>query len=97
MRGAKICSRERHPVTVAFDLDGKTVFNQSADPAGLRDDGPSGFYRTFMVMAGKHELVVNIYHGGASDPAETFSRQVTLSPGQAIALTHVAGEGIVIH
>ncbi|MCK4939358.1 MAG: hypothetical protein KAR80_03625 [Rhodospirillaceae bacterium] len=97
MRKAKSCSRERHPVTVTFDLDGKTVFDESASPAGLRDDGPSSFYRTFMVPAGNHELVVNIYNSDDAIPTEKFSQVIALTSGQAIALTHTAGEGIVIH
>ncbi len=97
MRGAKSCSRERHPVRITFNLNGDTVFNKSASPAGLRDDGPSSFYQTFMVPSGKHELVVNIYNGDNVTPVETFTQGITLSSGQAIALTHTAGEGIVIH
>ena len=97
MRATKSCSRERHPVTVSFNLDGNMVFNESASPAGLRDDGPSSFYRTFMVAAGNHELVVNIYNGSDTTPSETFSKTITLSSGQAVALTHAAGEGVVIY
>ena len=97
MRSAKSCSRERHPVRITFSLNGDMVFNESASPAGLRDDGPSSFYKTFMVPAGKHELMVNIYNGIEATPVETFTQGITLSSGQAIALTHTAGEGIVIH
>lgn len=97
MRSAKSCSRERHPVTVSFVLNGKNVFNKSASPAGLRDDGPSSFYQTFMVPAGKHDLDVNIYNANSDTPAQTYSKSIHLSSGQAIALTHTIDEGIVIH
>lgn len=97
MRTKQNCSRERNRVRVVFNLDGKEVFNKSADPAGLRDDGPSSFYQTFIIPSGNHELVVSIYNGDEKIPTETFSRDVSLSSGQAIALTHSAKEGIVIH
>ncbi|MDH5489509.1 MAG: hypothetical protein OEX17_06200 [Rhodospirillaceae bacterium] len=97
MRTAKNCSRERNPVRVVFSLDGKEVFNHSADPAGLRDDGPSSFYQTFIVPAGNHELAVSIFNNDETIPLESFARTITLSSGQAIALTHDTTEGIVIH
>jgi len=97
MRTAKNCSRERKPTRVVFKLDDKEVFNKSADPAGLRDDGPSSFYQTFIVPAGKHELFVSIFNGDETVPFENFTRTITLVSGQAIALTHDASEGIVIH
>ena len=97
MRTAKNCSRERNPVRVVFALDGKEVFNKSANPAGLRDDGPSSFYQTFIVPEGKHQLTVSIFNGDETIAIENFSHSIVLSSGQAIALTHSAKEGIVIH
>ena len=60
MRAAQDCPRERSPVTVELDLDGKMLFTANAAPTGLRRDGASTVYRRLVVPSGKHRIVARL-------------------------------------
>jgi hypothetical protein len=60
MRTAKVCPRERSPITVKLDLDGKTLYEGAVQPAGLSKDGASTLYRRFEVPAGEHLVSVKM-------------------------------------
>jgi hypothetical protein len=60
MRRALDCSRERVPVVVEVELDGKPLYSASLTPTGIWKDGPSKVYRTFTVSPGRHRLAARL-------------------------------------
>jgi len=62
MRSAKqICgSRERVPVKVTVDIDGKTMFDRLVHPAGITHDSACYLFKRLIVPAGEHELRVTL-------------------------------------
>jgi len=94
MRKAQLCSRERVDVVVQFELDGKTVFDQSLPPSGLRGDGPSHMYEKFDVPAGRHEVLLRLRNTTRADGWDFQAhRHVALQPGQILAIDFDPGNG----
>lgn len=60
MRAAKQCSRERVPMQLEIDVDGKRQLTAVAKPAGLSKDMASSVYRLFRVPAGSHTVAVRM-------------------------------------
>jgi len=96
MRAREDCPRERAPVRVKVDLDGRSVADIVAPPAGLSSDGASVAYRRLAVPAGRHELRVSL----ADDAAGTFDRvreeQVSLEPGRVLVIDFEPGKGAIL-
>lgn len=94
MRQAQICERRRAPVLVELDLDGTTVLSRDLPPTGLSGSGPSRIYRRFELPAGSYEIALRLL----TDPSEvgftaTARRNVTLVPGQSLAIDYDTGAG----
>lgn len=56
MRKAQVCSRERVPLAIEFELDDKMIYKNVLPPSGLRGDGPSRMYEKFVIGAGEHKV-----------------------------------------
>jgi hypothetical protein len=56
MRTPYDCPRERSPITVALELDGKPLYAAELPPTGFTRDGASTVYQRFPVAAGTHRL-----------------------------------------
>jgi len=83
MRAPISCARERWPVTVRLDLDGKMAFKGTARPAGLSKDGNSSFYEKFSLTSGTHKVMVRLWDGdGKGDADQAFEKTITLEPAQ---------------
>jgi len=88
------CERGRWPVRVELDLDGRRIYHDTIEPAGLWNDGPSAVYAKFVVPAGRHRLSARLQDGGdASRFNYESTREVTLVPGQNFVVEFQAGEG----
>jgi len=97
MRQAQICERRRMPVRVELEIDGRRVLAEDLPPSGLSGSGPSRVYRRFELPAGTYDVSVRL----RTDPADpgfaaTASRQITLEPGQNLAIDHDAGRGVFV-
>ena len=60
MRSGVDCPRERVPVTVELEIDGKSVYHAALPPSGLAHDGPSSVYERFEVPPGRHHIRVRL-------------------------------------
>lgn len=60
MRRVEECARERRPLYVELDLDGRQVYRASLQPTGLSSDGPSKVYERFVLPVGAHEIAVRM-------------------------------------
>lgn len=94
MRKAMDCPRERLPVVVEFDLDGKTVYSDVLPPTGLSGDGPARAYERFVIPAGSYRLAARLRD---TDRAEGFDyveeAEVDLAEGQSLAIDFDAVSG----
>ena len=94
MRQPEVCERRRAPVRVELDLDGQTVLAEDLPPTGLAGSGPSRIYRRFELPAGTYTVAVRL----RTDPAQpgwadSAARDVTLAPGQSLAIDYDRGAG----
>lgn len=88
------CSRERVPVTVELELDGKLLYRATLEPTGHARDGVSVAYQAFMVGAGRHELVARLRDSKREQGFDYERRaQVELAPRQNLALEFRADKG----
>ncbi len=87
MRAAQSCPRERAPVGVEIDIDGRTAWRHVAPPAGLRRDGASAVYHRFVVPAGEHRIAVRVKDSPGDRPFDhQREAQVTLAPAQVLVI-----------
>lgn len=85
MRAKTSCPRERWPVHIELALDNKTIFSESAKPAGLSRDGPSSFYETFVISAGRHQLTLRLRDKGETGFNFESSQELNVSSRQVVA------------
>jgi len=60
MRAAQDCPRERSPLLVEIELDGKVVLQREVQPSGLRRDGNVAVYQRLVLPAGRHRIVARL-------------------------------------
>jgi len=67
MRRVEDCARERRPLYIELDLDGRQVYRASLQPTGLSRDGPSKVYERFVLPVGAHEIAVRMRDSARTD------------------------------
>lgn len=97
LRAQMDCPRERSPVHVRVELNGKVLYDESFAPAGLRRDGAASGYHRLPIPAGEHRLRVQVnddvrvkgfnYEG---------ARELTVVPGQVVLIDFIADQGGVV-
>ncbi len=91
------CQRQRSPVQVRVELDGKLLFDKVYQPAGLQRDGASSGYFRMPIPAGEHDIRVqfndDIRVKGFNHEKE---RSVEVKPGQVVLIDFVENQGVVI-
>ncbi len=94
MRAPMACPRERSPVTVQVELDGKPLHQSVIPPAGLSKDGTSTTYQRFEVPAGEHLLSVRM-NDNVRVQGFNYSREekLTLKPAQIVVIDFAADKG----
>jgi hypothetical protein len=60
MRRSLDCPRERLPLLIELELDGKLLYSGWHAPTGLWKDGPSTVYRRFIVAPGRYRLTARL-------------------------------------
>lgn len=87
MRAPLECPRERSPLTIELDLDGKPVYQGVIQATGLSKDGIATVYRRFELPAGEHQIAVRMN----DDRRETGFQhvkedKVILKPAQVLVI-----------
>jgi len=98
MRQSLDCPRERSPVRVRVELDGRDLYDESFPPSGLSKDGASTGYRRLPITAGPHHLKVQ-FADDARVAGFNFERErsVDVKPGQVVLIDFAGDqEGIQI-
>lgn len=97
MRAPTQCARERSPVTVRIDLDGKQLYQEALPPSGLSKDNVSTVYRRFPVPAGSHQLRVQL-NDSVRIAGYNYNREeiVSLQPRQVMVIDFDHEKGGII-
>jgi len=93
MRVSKVCPRERSPVKVEIEMDGKPLYQITARPAGLKRDGASTVYRRLPVVAGKHTFKARLADGPDGKFTYVSDATIDLAPGKVLVIDFNAGKG----
>ncbi len=96
MRAPKKCPRERSPVVVELDVDGRAVARTVAPPSGLKRDGSSAVYTRLELPAGERLLQVRMRDDARSTGFNyTLDKRVTLAPAQVLVIDFDAENGAI--
>jgi hypothetical protein len=94
MRAPEICPRERSPITVQVDIDGRRALDRVAAPTGLSKDGAAAMYERLVVPAGERRLFVRLSDDVRSrDKPYRREATVQLAPGQILVIDFDAEKG----
>jgi len=97
MRAPAQCPRERAPVVVELDIDGRRVVHRVAAPSGLSRDGASTVYHRVQVAAGEHKIAVRLKDSPAGN-AFDYERAATvqLAPAHVLVIDFDAEKGGIV-
>ena len=93
MRASLDCPRERAPLLVEVELDGKLVLRREAQPSGLRRDGNAVVYERIALPAGRHRIVARLRDRPGADFNFVKEQTVELASGQALIIDFNAAKG----
>jgi len=93
MRAASVCPRERVPLAVEVDMDGKPLFALTAPPSGIARDGAASVYRRAAVAAGTHRFTARLKDSAGAGFGFVAERTVDLAPGRVLVIDFEAKEG----
>ena len=97
MRKAEKCERERSPVSIEVDIDGKTVLAHTSPPSGLSRDGASTLYQRLNVSAGQHQSAVRFKDNQKSEQfTSQIDETVTLKPAQVLVIDYSTDMGGIV-
>jgi hypothetical protein len=95
MRAGTVCPRERAPVAVQIEMDGKPLFALVAPPTGLSRDGATTVYRRATIPAGEHRFVARMKDSVAGGYDTVGNRTIDLKPGRVLVIDFDAKDGWV--
>ena len=93
MRRPEICPRERPPIRVEFDVDGKRVFEADVPPSGIAGDGPSRVHQRFELPVGSYAVAVRMRDGPGKAFDWNAERTVEIGPGSSRVIDFRAEAG----
>lgn len=81
------CPRERSPVVIELEMDGRLLYRSALQPSGLQHDGLSYAYQKFIVPAGRHHLQARL-RDSVRNQGFRYVRDadVQLSPAQVLVI-----------
>ena len=86
MRQRMDCSRERSPVEVLIEVDGKQVYHNVLQGSGLSKDGPSSVYQRIPLKVGTHHIVARLSDDASGKYNHSLEKTVTLNPAQVMVI-----------
>lgn len=87
MRAQVNCPRERSPLEIELEINGKQQFSERIEPRGLHRDGMASTYQRFNVPAGPISLVVRMKdHIDQKAYPYVAERHLELRPGQVLLI-----------
>ena len=93
MRASQDCPRERSPLRVEIELDGKVVLQREVQPSGLRRDGNVAVYQRLALPAGRHRIVARLRDRPEGEFNFTQEQTVELAGGGVLIIDFNAQRG----
>jgi hypothetical protein len=93
MRAALDCPRERSPLLVELELDGKIVLRREVQPSGLRRDGNAALYERFALPAGRHRIVARLRDRAEGEFTYVKDETLQLAAGRVLTIDFNAERG----
>ncbi|MBI2311698.1 MAG: hypothetical protein HYU77_04250 [Betaproteobacteria bacterium] len=93
MRAAMDCPRERAPVTVELEMDGKPLYHVVVPPKGLKNDLPSTVYRRLAVLEGSHHFVARLRDRAAGEFNYVQEKTLELRSGDSLVIDFNPAQG----
>jgi hypothetical protein len=93
MRAALDCPRERAPLLVELELDGRIVLSREVQPSGLRRDGNAVVYQRMALPAGRHRVVARLRDRAEGDFNYVRDETVELAAGRVLIIDFNAAKG----
>ena len=99
MRLSLDCPRERLPVLVELELDGKLLSRHVLVASGLSRDRASSIYHKFVVPAGRHRVTARLRDSARAEGFDyTRSAEVEIKPRQNFVVDfHAESGGFSFH
>ncbi|MGI9380768.1 MAG: hypothetical protein ACR2OW_14085, partial [Methyloligellaceae bacterium] len=86
--------RERIPLHVQFEIDGRLLYDDLLQATGLSNDGPARVYKKFVVPSGRHIITARLRDTKRQSGFDyEVNQQVTLEPFQNLAVDFKADAG----
>lgn len=93
MRSSLDCPRERSPLLVEIELDGKLVLRREVQPSGLRRDGNAAVYQRMALPAGRHRIVARLRDRADGEFNFTKDETLELAGGRTLIIDFNAAKG----
>ena len=93
MRAALDCPRERAPLLIEVELDGKLVLQREAQPSGMRRDGNAAVYERLALPAGRHRIVARLRDRPEGEFNYVRDETLELPAGRVLLIDFNAGKG----
>ena len=93
MRAAQECPRERAPLLVELELDGKLLLRREALPSGLQRDGNAAVYERIALPAGRHRIVARLRDRADGDFNYVREETLELAAGRSLIIEFNAARG----
>jgi len=93
MRAALDCPRERSPMLVELEIDGRIAYQRTVPPSGLRRDGAVAVYHRMQLPAGRHRLVARLRERAGEGFDYERSADLEIAPGASLVIDFNAGQG----
>lgn len=93
MRAAQDCPRERAPLAVELEFDGRVVYQRSVPPSGLRRDGAAAVYHRMQVPAGRHRVVARLRDRAGEGFDYTREAILDIAPGSSLVIDFSVAQG----
>jgi hypothetical protein len=96
MRAAEDCPRERVPLALELEVDGKLMYAAQVRPAGVQKDGLANLYHRTVLPAGEHRIVVRLRDRPLASDREfnhVRDERLTLAGGDSLVIDFSAQRG----
>jgi len=93
MRAALDCPRERSPLLVELELDGRVVLHREVQPSGLRRDGNAAVYQRVTLPAGRHRIVARLRDRPEGGFNYVREETLELAAGRVLVIDFNAAQG----
>ncbi len=85
MRVTEICPREKLPMSVSLELEGRKLYAGTIQPSGIRSDGVLSHYDRFTIPAGPLQVCLVVDVG---DEHEVYERSMEAGPAEVLLLEY---------